>query len=139
MQPSTAVTSPLTLSWAAFITVIAESNFRYTHVPYVKPEDRVSITPLSQTFSQIVVNFGYMESPNIPKVLLICREQGWHFEVMQTSFFLSRRTLKVANDSSLPQWQDRLFVALTTFSDDAARYFSLPTDRVVEIGTQVTV
>ena len=108
-------------------------------VPYVKPEDRVSITRLSETFSQIVVNFGYMESPNIPKVLPICREQGWHFDVMQTSFFLSRRTLKVDERSSLPQWQDGLFVALTRVSDDAARYFSLPTDRVVEIGTQVTV
>jgi KUP system potassium uptake protein len=108
-------------------------------VPYVKPENRIAITTLSQTFSQIVVNFGYMESPNIPKVLPICRERGWHFEVMQTSFFLSRRTLKIADNSSLPRWQDGLFVALTSFSDDAARYFSLPTDRVVEIGTQVTV
>ena len=108
-------------------------------IPYVQSQDRVSITPLSQTFSQIVVNFGYMESPDIPKVLPICREQGWQFEVMQTSFFLSRRTLQVAEHSTLPQWQDRLFVALAGFSDDAARYFSLPTDRVVEIGTQVTV
>ena len=80
-----------------------------------------------------------MESPNIPSVLRICREQGWNFEVMQTSFFLSRRMLKGDEKSSMPQWQDGLFIALTRVSDDAARYFSLPTDRVVEIGTQVSV
>lgn len=108
-------------------------------VPYVRPEDRVAITPLSPTFSQVVINFGYMENPNIPKVLPICRQHGWHFDVMQTSFFLSRRALKVAENSPLPHWQDHLFVNLARYSDDAARYFSLPTDRVVEIGTQVTI
>jgi KUP system potassium uptake protein len=108
-------------------------------VPYARPEERVAITPLSPTFSQVVVNFGYMENPNIPKVLPLCREQGWRFDVMQTSFFLSRRALKPAENSPLPRWQNHLFVHLARFSDDAARYFSLPTDRVVEIGTQVTI
>jgi KUP system potassium uptake protein len=108
-------------------------------VPYVRPEERVSIRPLSPTFSQVTMNFGYMENPNVPKVLPICRKLGWHFDVMQTSFFLSRRTLVVGGNSSMPRWQDRLFVTLAAFSDDAARYFSLPTDRVVEIGTQITI
>jgi KUP system potassium uptake protein len=58
---------------------------------------------------------------------------------MQTSFFLSRRLLKPSDDSPLPIWQDRFFVGLSGIADDAARYFGLPTDRVVEVGTQVAV
>ncbi len=108
-------------------------------VPYVSAAERVAITPLSPTFMRVVMNFGYMETPNIPQVLPVCRKQGWRFDVMQTSFFLSRRKPKIAEKSPLPRWQDNLFIALTGFSDDAARYFALPTDRVVEIGTQVAV
>jgi KUP system potassium uptake protein len=108
-------------------------------VPYVPKEQRVAITQLSPTFRRVVMSFGYMETPNIPQALPACRKQGWRFDVMQTSFFLSRRKTKIARASPLPRWQDHLFVTLTRFSDDAARYFALPTDRVVEIGTQVAV
>jgi KUP system potassium uptake protein len=108
-------------------------------VPYVPKAERVAITPLSPTFRRVVMSFGYMETPNIPQALPACRKQGWRFDVMQTSFFLSRRKTKIAQASPLPRWQDHLFVTLTRFSDDAARYFALPTDRVVEIGTQVAV
>jgi KUP system potassium uptake protein len=107
--------------------------------PYVPPAERVSITPLSDTFMQVTLRFGYMENPNVLKALPACRERGWKMDVMQTSFFLSRRVLKPAADSPLPKWEDHLFVQLAAFSDDAASYFSLPTDRVVEVGTQLTV
>ncbi|MCC7348084.1 MAG: potassium transporter Kup [Variibacter sp.] len=108
-------------------------------VPFIDPKERVSIMPLSETFSQVTLRFGFMETPNVPGALPACRDSGWKFDVMQTSFFLSRRTLKVAAESPMPAWQDALFVALAGFSDDAARYFNLPTNRVVEIGTQVAV
>ena len=58
---------------------------------------------------------------------------------MKTSFFLSRRTLKLAEHSVMPRWQDRLFIVLARSADDASTYFRIPTERVVEIGTQVTV
>jgi KUP system potassium uptake protein len=107
--------------------------------PYVREEERVTIKPLSDSFMQVTLRFGYMENPNVTKALPLCRKHGWKLEVMQTSFFLSRRALKPAPDSALPKWEDNLFVQLARFSDDAASYFSLPTDRVVEIGAQVTV
>jgi len=88
---------------------------------------------------QVTLHFGYMENPNVTKALPVCRKHGWKMDVMQTSFFLSRRALIPAPDSPLPKWEDNLFVHLARFSDDAASYFSLPTDRVVEIGAQVTV
>jgi KUP system potassium uptake protein len=58
---------------------------------------------------------------------------------MSTSFFLSRRALKRAARSGMPPWQDRLFIALARAANDATDYFQIPTGRVVEVGTQVTI
>ena len=85
------------------------------------------------------MRFGYMEMPNVMRELIANRRRGMSFDIMQTSFFLSRRALRTAVDSTLPHWQNQLFIALAGVSDDAARYFALPSDRVVEIGAQVTV
>jgi hypothetical protein len=62
-----------------------------------------------------------MESPNVPKALAIARKHGWHFDIMSTSFFLSRRLLKPAAHSGMPRWQDRLFIALAKSASDANR------------------
>ena len=61
---------------------------------------------------RVALKFGYMETPNVPKALAIARKQGWHFDIMSTSFFLSRRALKPAAHSGMPRWQDRLFIGL---------------------------
>ena len=90
-------------------------------------------------FMRVKLTFGYMEQPNIPKALAICRKQGWKFDIMTTSFFLSRRSLKASPNSGMPVWQDRLFIALARSAADATEYFQIPTGRVVEIGTQVTI
>jgi KUP system potassium uptake protein len=58
---------------------------------------------------------------------------------MSTSFFLSRRTLRPADTSAMPRWQDHLFIALARSANDATDYFQVPTGRVVEVGTQVKV
>ncbi len=107
--------------------------------PRVDPAERVRIEPVGQTFSRVVLRFGFMETPNVPKALAIARKLGWQFDIMATSFFLSRRTLKPATHSGMPRWQDRLFIALTRVANDATDYFQIPTGRVVEVGTQVTV
>ena len=65
---------------------------------------------LSETFSRVTLRFGFMESPNVPKALAIARKLGWQFDIMSTSFFLSRRALKPAAHSGMPRWQDRLFI-----------------------------
>jgi KUP system potassium uptake protein len=110
-----------------------------TDTPRVDEEDRVTITPISQHFSRVALKFGYMETPNVPKALAIARKQGWSFDIMSTSFFLSRRALKPATHSALPRWQDRLFIGLAKTASDATDFFQIPTGRVVEVGTQVTV
>jgi KUP system potassium uptake protein len=107
--------------------------------PRVKPEDRVEIEQIGDSFSCVTLHFGYMETPNVPKALAIARKLGWQFDIMSTSFFLSRRSLKPAAKSGMPQWQDRLFIRLARSANDATDYFQIPTGRVVEIGTQVAV
>jgi KUP system potassium uptake protein len=108
--------------------------------PRVNDDEKVIIEASNELFSRVVVTFGYMESPNIPKALALGRKLGWKFDIMSTSFFLSRRSLKPAPKSSLLRfWQDRLFVRLARNASDATEYFHIPTGRVVEIGTQVVL
>jgi KUP system potassium uptake protein len=107
--------------------------------PRIDPSERVRMEEISATFSRVTLRFGFMESPNVPKTLAIARKLGWHFDIMSTSFFLSRRALKPAAHSGMPRWQDHLFIALSRTANDATDYFQIPTGRVVEVGTQVTV
>jgi len=115
------------------LTIITEDT------PRAREEDRVTIAPVSQHFSRVALKFGYMETPNVPKALAIARKQGWQFDIMSTSFFLSRRALKPSAHSGMPTWQDRLFIGLAKSASDATDFFQIPTGRVVEVGTQVTV
>jgi KUP system potassium uptake protein len=115
------------------LTIITEDT------PRAREEERVTIAPVSQHFMRVALRFGYMETPNVPKALAIARKQGWHFDIMSTSFFLSRRALKPAAHSGMPRWQDRLFIGLAKSASDATDFFQIPTGRVVEVGTQVTV
>jgi KUP system potassium uptake protein len=107
--------------------------------PRVPDDDRVQITPLSKHFALVSLKFGYMEQPNVPKALAIARKHGWQFDIMSTSFFLSRRALKPSAKSGMPSWQDHLFIWLARSASDATDFFQIPTGRVVEVGTQVTV
>jgi KUP system potassium uptake protein len=115
------------------LTIITEDT------PRVREEDRVTIAPVSAHFSRVALRFGYMETPNVPKALAIARKLGWQFDIMSTSFFLSRRALKPVARAGMPIWQDRLFIALAKSASDATDFFQIPTGRVVEVGTQVTI
>jgi len=115
------------------LTIVTEN------VPRVAPKDRVVMERLGDSFMRVILHFGFMETPNVPKALAIARKQGLSFDIMSTSFFLSRRSVRPDARSGMPAWQDRLFIFLAQNADDASSYFQLPTDRVVEIGTQVTV
>ncbi|MCP9233297.1 MAG: potassium transporter Kup [Mesorhizobium sp.] len=107
--------------------------------PVVPDSDRVKMETINELFMRVTLTFGYMEQPNIPRALAICRKQGWKFDIMTTSFFLSRRSLKASPNSGMPVWQDKLFIGLARTAADATEYFQIPTGRVVEIGTQVAI
>ena len=107
--------------------------------PRVDLSERVKMETISEKFSTVRLRFGFMESPNVPKALVIARKLGWQFDIMATSFFVSRRSLKPSAQSGMPLWQDHLFIAMSRSANDATDYFQIPTGRVVEVGTQVTI
>jgi KUP system potassium uptake protein len=107
--------------------------------PRVSPQHRYEIEKISEDFTKVRLHFGFMESPRVPAALAMLRKSGLKFDIMTTSFFLGRRTLKTAPNSGMPRWQDKLFVALSRQAANATDFFSIPSDRVVELGAQVTV
>ncbi len=107
--------------------------------PRLSDETRLEITPISENVNRIIVKYGFMESPNIPKALTLCRKQGMKFDIMATSFFLGHRTLIASKNSGMPLWQDYLYIYLSKNSTNATDFFKIPSGRVVELGTQVVV
>ena len=113
---------------------------RTSEKPYVSDDQRATITPVNKRFTRLELCFGFMEEPNVSKALAICKKKaGFKFEIMQTSFFLGRRTLIGNPNSGLPGWQDNLYIALAGLGIDPSAYFKLPANRVVEIGEQVSI
>jgi KUP system potassium uptake protein len=110
-----------------------------TDAPRVPVAERVKMEAVAKGFSRVALTFGYMDEPNIPQALALCRKLGWKFDIMSTSFFLSRRSIKIGQKSNMPRWQDELFILMARNATDASEYFHIPTGRVVEIGTQITV
>ncbi|RDJ21813.1 potassium transporter Kup [Bosea caraganae] len=112
---------------------------RSADTPRVPEEERVRLSRITDDFWRVEMIYGYMESPNVPKGLAMLRKQGFKFDIMSTSFFLSRRSIKASPQSGMPMWQDKLYISLTKSATDATSFFQIPTGRVVEVGTQVTV
>jgi KUP system potassium uptake protein len=111
-----------------------------TDTPRVSEAERVRFQPINADFKRVEVKYGFMETPNIPKALALCRKDGLVFEVLSTSFFLGRKTV-VANQRKglLGQLQDRLFILLAKNSANPTDFYQIPPGRVLEMGTQVSV
>ena len=108
--------------------------------PRVAEADRVRIEPISDDFKKLVISYGFMEQPNLPKALNLCRkQQGLKFDIMSTSFFLGRRSVVPSASQGMPMWQDRLYIFLMRNAANPTDFFHIPPGRVVELGTQVSV
>ena len=114
-------------------------SVQFAETPHVPKEERTTVEHISADFWRIIVNYGYMDTPNVPLALAKCRQSGLKFDIMTTSFFLGRRNLKRDPRSGMPMWQDRLFISLTKDATNATDFFHIPSGRVVELGTQVLV
>ncbi len=123
--------------------VLHEKNIILTidtaETPRVTDQDRIAIEPVNDDFKKIVITYGFMESPNLPKALGLCRKLGLKFDIMATSFFLGRRSVVPSAQSGMPLWQDKLFIFLMKNSANPTDFYKIPPGRVVELGTQVTV
>lgn len=123
--------------------VLHAQNFiltiRTANTPIVSKDHRVTASSLSERFSLLEMNFGYMETQNVSQALGLFRKTGLKFDIMSTSFYLGRRKLVPDAQSGMPHWQDRLFIALANAAIDPSDYFRLPTNRVVELGSHVII
>jgi KUP system potassium uptake protein len=110
------------------LTVVTEE------VPRLRDEGRVTSETLSDQFSRVIVRFGFMESPNVPKAL-----EAANFDLSNASFFLSRRALQPSAQSGLPLWQDYIFIPMARSASDVSDQFCIPEDQAVEVGARITI
>jgi KUP system potassium uptake protein len=106
-------------------------------IPVVGPSDRVHIENLGANFEQIEAYFGFTESQDVPELLEECARCGHPFDLMDTSFFVSRETLIPSAVPGMALWRERLFVSMSKNATKATEYFNVPTNRVVELGAQI--
>jgi len=108
-------------------------------VPYVDPEKRFEMTEMGDGFYRVILHYGFMEETDIPAALKDVAKCGAPFEMMQTSFFLSRQTLLSAEKPGMALWREKLFAWMMRNSATPMEFFRLPTNRVVELGSQVEI
>ncbi|MFC0167709.1 potassium transporter Kup [Pseudoduganella danionis] len=107
--------------------------------PWVPADDQVKITELGHQCYQLNVHYGFKDEPDIPKALAQCERLGMTFEMMETSFFIARQTVISTPGSGMATWREHLFVAMSRNARGAADYYQIPTNRVIELGTQVEI
>jgi KUP system potassium uptake protein len=107
------------------------------NVPEVSREARISVTPLGQGFWRVVARYGFMETANVPAILAECRELGVTADRRDTTFFLGRERLLPTGRASLAKWRKKLYIFMSRNSRTATEYFSIPPNRVVELGAQL--
>lgn len=110
-----------------------------TDTPRVPDAERASLESLFDSFIIIHLRYGFMETPNVLRGLALCRKAGWKFDIMKTTFYLSRRSLRAAPEEGLPLWQDKLYITMARNADAATDFFRLPIDHVMEVGTQIKI
>jgi KUP system potassium uptake protein len=116
-----------------FLTVHIEEE------PWVAESNRVKIVPLGHECYQLNVRYGFKDEPNIPQVMTLCADHGLLFEMMETSFFIARQNVISTPGGGMMPWREHFFVAMSRNARDAADYFRIPTNRVIELGTQVEI
>jgi KUP system potassium uptake protein len=107
-------------------------------VPHVSPAERVESHSAGQGFWRVILHYGFMEEVDIPRDLAGIKTCGEPFNMMSTSFFLGRQKLIAAKKvPGMALWRERLFAWMLKTSESAMEFFKLPTNRVVELGSQV--
>lgn len=124
--------------------ILHERNLALTintmNTPVVDPSKRLEVMEIDANFSRAVLNYGFMESPDVPRDLAFALRYGENkLEPMQTSYFIGRSTLRPSKHSGMPFWQDLLFIFLYRNASDPTDFFRIPPNRVVELGSQTTI
>jgi KUP system potassium uptake protein len=114
-----------------FLTILTQD------IPFVPSDERYEIEPLGCDFFRMVARYGFKEDPDVPELLEDSGRKGFVFDMMETSFFVSRETLIATVTPGMALWREKLFVSMSKNATKASEFFQVPTNRVVELGTQV--
>jgi KUP system potassium uptake protein len=115
-------------------------NVKVEEVPYVAPEKRVEVHNAGEGFYRVILHYGYMEEVDIPRDLVNVTTCGEPFNMMSTSFFLGRQKLIASKKApGMALWREKLFALMLKSSESAMEFFKLPTNRVVELGSQLQI
>jgi KUP system potassium uptake protein len=114
-----------------FLTILTEE------VPYVDRQERVEVTPLGNGFFRMVAHYGFMEAPDVRRILAQAKSRGLALDVMNTSFFLGRETLLASRQPGMARWRKYLFALMSRNAQQATSFFHIPPNRVVELGAQI--
>jgi len=115
------------------LNIVTESKSR------VRSEQRVQVEPLGQGLYRITAYYGFMQHPNMSRILTQCEKQGIPFSHEETTCFLSRETLEIGHSRNMARWRKVLFVWMSRNAHDASQHFGVPPRRVVEIGVQLEI
>lgn len=115
------------------LTVIVEDK------PYVTAGNRLLIDDMGKSFFRVRVFYGFMDTPDIPAAMELCATRGLPFDMMSTTFFISRAMIVSSPNPGMMKWRERLFLALSRNALHAADFFKIPTNRVIEMGTRVEI
>jgi KUP system potassium uptake protein len=107
--------------------------------PIAEPGERMKVEPLGHDFYAMYLRYGFAEEPNVPKTLAGCESCGLPFDMMDTTFFLSRETLIPSQEEGMPLWRDKLFAFMARNAQSATTFFQIPGNRLIELGTQVEI
>ena len=107
--------------------------------PVAEPGHRISVQPIADEFYSVIVRYGFAEDPNIPLALAGVTQCGFPFDMMDTTFFLSRESIIATDRPGMVLWRDRLFVFLARNATAATAFFQIPGNRMIELGTQVEI
>jgi len=114
-------------------------SVQFFDVPYVPDIDRVEVEKLPGGFYRVMVQYGFKDEPDVPQALTMCAEAGLHFTALETSYFIGRATLIPRLGSDMAFWREKIFVAMFRNAGSATSFFRVPSNRVVELGTQVVL
>jgi KUP system potassium uptake protein len=109
----------------------------FQDIPHIDNSERIEIWPLGNDFYKVFVIYGFKDETNIPHALELCAPLGLEFNMMDTSFFLSREILIPTKRPGMALWREKLFVSMARNAGSVTAYFQIPTNRVVELGTLV--
>ena len=107
--------------------------------PYADPDERLELSDLGHDFHRLTLRFGFAEDPNVPAALHACAKRGLELKMMDTTFFLSRETIVATDRPGMALWRDKLFAFLARNALPATAFFSIPGNRLIELGAQVEI